>query len=59
MIVSDKYDENDDITICKASELTRKISTKIEPFLIGIQKFNFDNSPPLIHLIKTQGIEVA
>lgn len=59
MIVSDKFDENDDIAIGKAWKLTRNIITKIEPFLVGIQKCNYDNSSPLIHLIKTQGIEVV
>ena len=32
MIVSDKYD----VTVGKIWKLTRKINTKIEPFLIGI-----------------------
>ncbi len=59
MIVSNKYDENDDVAIGKAWKLTRDISTKIEPFFIGIQKFNYDNSSPLIQLVKTQGIEVV
>lgn len=58
MIVSDKYDETDDIAIGKTWKLTRKINTKIEPFLIGIKKFNDDNSSPLVSMIKTQGIEI-
>jgi predicted nucleotidyltransferase len=58
MIVSDKYDENDDLVIGKIWKLTRKISTKIEPFLIGKIKFKEDNSSPLISMIKQQGIEI-
>ncbi len=58
MIVSDKYDETDDIAIGKTWKLTRKINTKIEPFLIGIKKFNDDNSSPLVSMIKTRGIEI-
>lgn len=58
MIVSDKYDETDDIAIGKTWKLTRKINTKIEPFLIGLKKFNDDNSSPLVSMIKTQGIEI-
>lgn len=57
MIVSDKYDENDDLIIGKAWSLTRKINTKIEPYLIGIERFKEDN--PLINIIKTQGIEIV
>lgn len=49
MIVSDKYDENDDVIIGKIWKLTRKINTKIEPFL----------SSPLISMIKDKGIEIV
>lgn len=59
MIISDKYDESDDMAIGKVWNLTRKISTKIEPFLIGNKKFNEDNSSPLINMIKEHGIEIA
>ncbi len=58
MIVSDKYDETDDIVAGKIWKLTRKINTKIEPFLIGLNKFKNDNSSPLVSMIKTKGIEI-
>ena len=58
MIVSDKYDETDDIVVGKIWKLTRKINTKIEPFLIGLNKFKNDNSSPLVSMIKTKGIEI-
>jgi len=44
MIVSDNYDENDDLVASRIWNLTCKISTKIEPFLIGMNKFRDDNS---------------
>lgn len=59
LIVSDKYDENDDMVVGKTWRLTRKINTKIEPYFIGIGKFRDDNTSPLINLIKTSGIEIA
>jgi predicted nucleotidyltransferase len=59
MIVSNKYDENDDLAIGKIWKLTRKISTKIEPFLIGDMKFREDNSSPLISMIREKGIEIV
>ena len=59
MIVSDNYDETDDETAGKMWRLTRKINTKIEPFLIGINKFNDDSSSPLVNMIKSNGIEIA
>ncbi|MEI6576779.1 MAG: nucleotidyltransferase domain-containing protein [Bacteroidota bacterium] len=59
MIVSDLYNEQDDQIIGKIWDLTRKISTKIEPFLIGTKKFTEDNTSPLINMIKTKGIEIV
>ena len=59
MIVSDKYDENDDMAIGKVWNLTRKISTKIEPYFIGNLKFKEDNSSPLLSMIREQGIEIV
>ncbi len=59
MIVSDKYDETDDIVVGKIWKLTRKINTRIEPFLIGLKKFTDDDSSPLVSLIKTKGIEIV
>lgn len=58
MIVSDKYDETNDIVVGKIWKLTRKINTKIEPFLIGLNKFKNDDTSPLISMIKTNGIEI-
>lgn len=58
LIVSDKYDETDDIAAGIIWNLTRKINTKIEPFLIGIKKFSDDNSSPLVSMVKTKGIEI-
>ena len=59
MIVSDNYDENDDQASGKIWSLTRKLNTKIEPFLIGKKKFNDDNSSPMISMIKKHGIEIS
>jgi len=58
MLVSDKFDENDDAAIGKAWRLTRKINTRIEPILISSKKFDNDISSPLINTIKTTGIEI-
>ncbi len=59
MIVSDKYDETDDEVAGKIWNLTRRINTNIEPFLIGIKKFRNDDSSPLVSMIKTKGIEIV
>ena len=58
MLVSDKFDESDDIAIGKMWRLTKKINTKIEPFLVGIKKFRKDESSPLISTVKESGLEI-
>ncbi len=59
MIVSEKYDETDDEAVGKIWKLTRMVSTKIEPFLIGKNRFISDDNSPLIEHIKKQGIELT
>ena len=59
MIVSDNYDESDDMVAGKIWKLTRKISTKIEPFLIGVKRFSEDESSPLLSMIKSKGQEIV
>jgi len=59
MIVSEKHDESDDEAVGKIWKLTRLVSTKIEPFLIGKNKFISDDNSPLIEQIKRQGIELS
>lgn len=59
LIVSEKYDDSDDEAVGKMWKLTRLVSTKIEPFLIGKSKFNTDNNSPLIEQIKRQGVELT
>lgn len=59
LIVSDKYNDSDDEIIGKIWKLTRKINSKIEPYLIGINKFRNDNISPFINMIKSQGIEIV
>ena len=59
LIVSNKYDENDDLIIGKMWQLTKKINSKIEPFLIGVEKFKKDDISPLISDVKENGIELS
>lgn len=59
MIVTNNVDADDDFVIGKIWKLTRKINTRIEPFLVGIDRFNKNNHSPLIDLVKKSGIEIA
>lgn len=59
MIFSEKYDDSDDEAVGKIWKLTRLVNTKIEPFLIGKNKFINDENSPLIEQVKRQGIELT
>ena len=57
MIVTDN--DNDDYLAGKIWNLTKKINSKIEPFLISTNRFNSNDNSPLVDLIKRTGLEIA
>ena len=57
MIVTEN--ENDDYLAGKIWSLTQKVNSKIEPFLVGTNRFNSDDISPLIDLVKRTGLEIA
>jgi predicted nucleotidyltransferase len=50
--------ENDDNLAGRIWKLTRKVNTKIEPYLIGKKRFYSNDNSPLIDLIKRTGLEI-
>lgn len=56
MIVTDN--EYDDYIVGKIWSLTKKVNSKIEPFLIGSNRFNSNDNSPLIDLVKRTGLEI-
>lgn len=54
MIITNQ--EYDDYMIGKIWNLTRKVNTRIEPYVINYDKFIQDNTSPLIAAIKEEGI---
>ena len=58
LLVSDQFDQADDQLAGKIWRLTLKVSSKIEPFLIGSNKFNRDDSSPIISTVKESGIQI-
>lgn len=56
LIVTDN--ENDDYLAGKIWKLTRKINTKIEPFLISKNRFYSNDNSPLVDLVKRTGLEI-
>jgi len=54
----DRFDETDDVTVGRMWRLTKKVNTRIEPFLIGMKKFKEDKTSPLLSTIKQNGLEI-
>ncbi|SMD44777.1 Nucleotidyltransferase domain-containing protein [Aquiflexum balticum DSM 16537] len=52
-------DYEDDHLSGKIWSLTRKVNSKIEPFLVGKNRFNNNDTSPLIDLVKRTGLEIA
>lgn len=56
LIVTDK--EYDDYLIGKIWSLTKKVNSKIEPYVVATDRFNSNDDSPLIDLVKRTGIEI-
>ena len=59
LLVASKFDISNDYLVGKIWALTKKINTKIEPFVISAERFYSDNSSPLVQLVKEKGLEIA
>jgi len=57
MIVLDN--ENDDYLAGKIWSLTQKINSRIEPYLVGTNRFYNNETSPLIDLVKRTGFEIT
>lgn len=56
MIVTEN---EDDYLSGKIWSLTRKVNSKIEPYLVGKGRFNSTETSPLIDLVKKTGLKIA
>lgn len=56
MIVTEN---EDDYLTGKIWSLTRKVNSKIEPYLVGKGRFNNNEASPMIDLVKRTGLEIA
>jgi len=59
LLVSSKINASDDDQIGKIWALTRKVNSKIEPYLVSSYKYQHDDISPIIQLVKQEGIEIA
>ena len=59
MVVSQQFDNADDLLIGKVWALTKKVNSRIEPFIVGIKKFETDDVSPIIQIVKKEGLEIT
>ena len=52
-------DSDDDYTAGKIWSLTKRVNSKIEPFLVSKTRFYQDVESPLIDLVKNTGLEIV
>lgn len=52
-------ENEDDYLTGKIWSLTRKVNSKIEPYLVGKRRFINNEDSPLIDLVKKIGLEIA
>jgi len=58
MLVSDSVDSDNPKTKAFVWGLTRKIDTRIEPYLVSMKRFLTDDVSPLLQIVKTEGKEI-
>ena len=56
LIVTDT--DNDDYMAGKIWSLTKRVNSKIEPYIIGATRFYKEDNSPLIELVKRTGLEI-
>lgn len=52
-------ENEDDYLTGRVWNLTRKINSKIEPYLVGKERFNSTEVSPLVDLVKRTGLEIS
>lgn len=59
MLVSRRFDDrSDDKAFGLIWRLTRKVDTRIEPFAVGLSRFDNDENLPLLQIVKKEGISI-
>ena len=58
LIVSSVFDQLNDTAKAKAWRLTDEVDHRIEPYLIGMNRFLTDDISPILQIVKKEGIEI-
>ncbi len=58
MLLSNSLNDDDIDKKSRAWVLTRKVDSRIEPYLVNLKRFQTDDSSPLIEMVKKEGVEI-
>lgn len=59
LLVSDDFEEPNDLLAGKAWRLTAQVNSRIEPFIVGSDRYENHYHSPLIEKIKESGIQIV
>jgi len=60
MLVSKRFDDSsDDLAYGLIWKLTRRVDRRIEPFAVGLSRFDNDEVSPLLQIVKKEGILIV
>ena len=58
MLVSSQFDTDDDYVLATPWIYSSKVDHRIEPLSVGLQRFNSDDTSPVIEIVRQTGIEI-
>ena len=59
MVVSPAFDTRNDEMTGRAWSLTMKVDSRIEPYLVGLNRFLTDDVSPILEVVKQEGMEIT
>ena len=59
MLLSDSFDNADDLCLSKPLLYTTKVDHRIEPISIGSERYRTDDISPIIEIVRREGIEIS
>ncbi len=59
MVVSPQFDVRNDELIGRSWNLTREVDSRIEPYLVGLNRFLTDDVSPLLEVVRQEGLEIT
>lgn len=58
LLVSSLFDTNDDIILSKPWLYTTQVDSRIEPYSVGLKRFQTDQVSQLLEIIRREGIRI-